>query len=90
MYAIDHDTQLRRFTRRVLAVIGLAALVLAAGLDAVDAATADPMAVAATPWLAFGVLAVVLFAVMRWAVPIRTRRPAIVRRRKAVLRARRR
>jgi len=92
MYVIDHDTLLRRLLRHALALLGLTALILAAGLDHADAAMApiNGAAAEATSWLAIASLGIVLFVLVRRAVPSRARRAAIARRRPAGERGRRR
>jgi hypothetical protein len=87
MHDFDRDTAFRRVLRRVLALLGVSALILAAGLDHADAATAiEPLKTAATAamsWLAVACLGIALFTVYRRTVPSRARRAAIARRRAA-------
>jgi len=85
MYIADQDSSLRRLLRHALALLGLAALILAAGLDHADAATGpiDAAAITATSSLAIASLGIVLFVMFRRAVPSRARRAAIARRRPA-------
>jgi hypothetical protein len=93
MHGFDHDTAFRRVLRRVLALLGVSALILAAGLDHADAATTEPLkagATAAMSWLAIAGLGIALFAVYRRTVPSRARRAAIARRREAARGTRRR
>ena len=92
MYIVDQDSSFRRLLRHALALLGLAALILAAGLDHADAAMGPINAAAAesASWLAIASLGIVLFVMFRRAVPSRARRAAIARRRPAGGRGRRR
>ena len=87
MHGFDHDTAFRRMLRRVLALLGVSALILAAGLDHADAALAmEPLkaaAVSATSWLAVACLGTLLYAMHRRSVASRARRAVIARRRAA-------
>jgi len=84
MYIAQHDSSFRRLLRHALALLGLAALILAAGLDRADAAsTLGAAASEATTWLAIASLGLMLFVMFRRAVPSRARRAVIARRRAA-------
>jgi hypothetical protein len=87
MHGFDHDTAFRRMLRRVLALLGVSALILAAGLDRADAAQAlaplKAAAVSATWWLAAACLGILLYAMHRRATMTRARRSVIARRRAA-------
>ena len=88
MHGFDHDTAFRRMLRRVLALLGVSALILAAGLDhhANAAMTMEPLkaaAVSATSWLSVACLGILLYAMHRRTVASRARRAVIARRRAA-------
>lgn len=87
MNLADHETAFRRMLRRVLALLGVSALLLAAGLDHADAAMAtEPLkaaALSAVSWLAVACLGILLYAVHRRTVMSRARRAVIARRRAA-------
>jgi hypothetical protein len=90
MTTIDRENGLHRWLRRAAILFGLAAMLLAAGLDTADAATrATANAPAALPWLAAAVAIAALWMLGRSGMPVRPRR-AVIRRRRAVARTRRR
>ena len=90
--AIYHEEpSVHRFFRRTLVLIGLAALLLASGLDTADAAAVGPAgspdAADMASWIAIAFLAIVLTSVLRAAAVRPPRRAAV--RRKSVPRIRR-